>query len=784
MKKTTLRYCLAMLIIRLVPIPDAMGNLPDDPQGKPSEILHRYMLNHPNETFVIQTDRDLYFSGTELWFSVWSLDDQILCPFSYSGIVNVELMDKNGKSMEQQTLQLLDSRASGRIILPEQTGSGTFYLRAYSNLQRNYGEHLFGIKIIQVINPSRPPELALEDTLSKPAVSVFPEGQRLLRGITNKLVIKATYSNGIYAELRDGFLIRQPDDTIAQLEFLVPGLGYCSFYADTSSSYFLDLPCIDIIPLEIQEKGLSLNVQKEISQLKLRVLGEEITDGERYYLVGKSRGLVFFEQVLEQGLKEVNFPYSSLPEGLLEFSILTSSFEEYCQRLYYHDVSTESTSADLVFRKSSFKKGESIDMDIQLPEDQEFGLLSLSIRKDLFIDHTLNQNFKSCTDLHPYLNDWDEFEQLIPVIPKESLADLLDVYLITRRSSRFKWKNISHGLPEKLEFMPEVDSRRVTGYGFNPVNGTRFSHDNLVLFFVGKQASILNSSTDDDGRFSFAYPVQKTGLSEFVIQAFGHEDKMEISLNWPYHPSNQNYQLDFFHFDSSRFDEYDRAYIQSFLEKMYKNKDESITAKKDPGISFYGVPDFHTQLKDYVSMRDMEEVFKEIIIGEKISARNDEFSIQLFHRDKNVILGDNPLILFNGAPVLNFEDILDLPVSEVDIVDLVRQHYRIENQVFDGIINVVSNDLNLQLKIPPNAYRTKMEVFPAESRFSRAEGSPVTRIPYLNPTLYWNPNLSFEGNTGRITFQAGQNSGRYQVLLRGIDTKGKVLELVRYITIE
>ncbi len=773
-----------MLIVRLVPVMIAMGNPSGDPQGKPSEHLRRYMLNHPNETFVVQTDRDLYFSGTELWFSVWSLDDQVLCPFSYSGIIYVELMDKNGKSIVQQTLKLIDSKASGRIILPDKIGSGTFYLRVYSNLQRNYGEHLFGIKIIQVINPSKPPELTLTDNQSKPAVSVFPEGQRLLRGTANKLVVKATYPNGLYAELREGYLVRQPDDTIAKLEFLVPGMGYCSFYADTSSTYFLDLPGIDRIPLEIQDNGLTLKIQEEGSQLKLKVLGQDISEREKYYLIGKSRGLVFFERVLEQGLKEVNFPYSSLPEGLLEFSILNSTFEEYCQRLYYHDVSRVSGSADLVFRKSSFKKGETIDMEILLPDEQEFELLSLSIRKDLFINNKLNQSFKSCADLHPYLNDWDEFEQLIPVIPKDSLAELLDVYLITRMSSRFTWKNVFQGLPEELEYMPEVDSKRVTGYGFNPVNGRRISNDNLVLFFVGKQASIVNSRTDNDGRFSFAYPVQKTGMSEFVIQAFGHKNIMEISLDWPFHPSFENYHLDFFHFDTSRFDEYDRAYQQSLLEKMYKDKNEPIPANEDRGIAFYGVPDFHTQLKNYVAMKDMEEVFKEILIGEKISTRNDEFSLQLFHRSTNYILGNNPLILFNGVPVLDFKSILDLPVSEVDFVDLVRQDYLIENQVFDGIINIVANDLNLQLEIPPNAFKTRMEVFPKENRFSGAKESPVTRIPYLNPTLYWNPNLSFEGDTKRITFKAGENSGRYQVLLRGIDTKGKVLELVKYIFIE
>jgi len=784
MKNTNLKYFLVLLIIRMAAFLTALANPSEDPQLKPSELLRQFMLNHPNENYVIQTDRELYFSGTELWFSVWSLDDQTLIPFSYSGIVYVELMDKNGESMVQQILELEKYKASGRIVLPEQLASGTYYLQAYSNMQRNYGEQLFGIKIIQVINPAKPPEITQNNSQSRPLVSVFPEGQRLVHGITNKLVIKAIYSNGIFTGLTDGFLIRQPDDTIAQFEFIIPGLGCCSFYADTSYTYHLDLPGIGLIPLEIQDKGLALNIQEVGSQLKVKVLGKGISEREKHYLIGKSRGRVFFEQVLEQEPEEVNFHYSSLPGGLLEFSILNSSYEEYCQRLYYHNVSPEFPSSDIVFKKSFFKKGETIDMEILLPEEKEFELLSLSIRKDLFIDHTTNQSFKSCVDLHPFLNDWDEFEQLVPSLPADRLAEILDVYLITRKSSRFKWQNVFEGLPEKLDYLPEVDSKRLTGYGFDPVSSMRISNDKLVLFFVGKEASLLSSKTDNEGRFSFEYPVHKTGMSEMVIQAFKHKDRMEISLNWPFHQSFQKYKLDFFHFDTSRFDEFDKAYVQAMLEKTYKNKERPIPNKMERVNAFYGQPDSHINLEDYVSMNNLEEVFKEIVPGEKIRIRNEEYSLQLFHREKNLILGDNPLLLFNGTPFQNIKEVLGIPVSEVDFVDLVRQHYLIENQVLDGIVNIVANDLNLQLMIPANAFKTKMEVFPPEHHFTRVLEKSEARIPDLNPTLYWDPDLSFDGNTKRISLKAGDNSGRYQVLLRGIDTEGKILELIKYIEIE
>jgi hypothetical protein len=364
------------------------------------------------------------------------------------------------------------------------------------------------------------------------------------------------------------------------------------------------------------------------------------------------------------------------------------------------------------------------------------------------------------------------------------ISDILDIYLITRKSSRFRWEDIFRASPEKRDFCPEADFKLVTGYGFNPVNSMRIRNDILVLFFVGKEASTLSSITDNEGRFSFDYPLRRSGMSEIVIQAMGQQEGMEISLDWPFHQSFNTFQLDYFHFDTSRLEDYNRAYTQAFLEKMYRSEELTVPEQEERIIAFYGEPDSHTNLGRYITMRNMEEVFKEIVYGVKVGNRNDESTLQLYHKDKEILLGDNPLILFNGYPVQNNREVLGIPVSSVDFIDLVRQPYRIENKVFDGIINIVAKDLNLQMEIPRNACKTTLEVFPPENRFSRSRESREERIPDLNPTLYWDPDLTMEGNTKRISFRAGDNPGRFQVMLRGIDTEGKILEVIKYITVQ
>jgi hypothetical protein len=213
---------------------------------------------------------------------------------------------------------------------------------------------------------------------------------------------------------------------------------------------------------------------------------------------------------------------------------------------------------------------------------------------------------------------------------------------------------------------------------------------------------------------------------------------------------------------------------------MYRERQEDLQSADI--LSFYGEPDSRAYLADYLAMSDMEEVFKEIVIGAKIRKKNNNYIVEVSHKERNSVLGENPLVLFNGHPVENTTELLGIPVSRVDYIDVVRQQYRIGNRVFDGIVNIVSKDLNLHLDLPLNAFKISVNIYPVESSFSRTHNEKT--IPDLNPTLYWNPDLTMEGNSKQISFLAGDNPGRYQVLLTGIDGKGNVLEIQKYIIIE
>lgn len=75
------------------------------------------------ETFRLYTDRDIYISGETLLLKLFVPSTE------KSGIVNVDLINHEGKIITGITKQIIDHQADGFIYLPDSLGSGCYLLR-------------------------------------------------------------------------------------------------------------------------------------------------------------------------------------------------------------------------------------------------------------------------------------------------------------------------------------------------------------------------------------------------------------------------------------------------------------------------------------------------------------------------------------------------------------------------------------------------------------------------------------------------------------------------------
>ncbi|MCL2561117.1 MAG: hypothetical protein FWE10_02170 [Rikenellaceae bacterium] len=105
---------------------------------------------YPQEKVYVHTDRDHYLSGDTMWlrsYVVCAADHKLA---AFSRFVYVDLVDPAGRVAHNIRLIMRGGVFSGFIPLHEETASGTYTLRAYTNFMRNFDQEYYSVKRIRV----------------------------------------------------------------------------------------------------------------------------------------------------------------------------------------------------------------------------------------------------------------------------------------------------------------------------------------------------------------------------------------------------------------------------------------------------------------------------------------------------------------------------------------------------------------------------------------------------------------------------------------------------------
>jgi hypothetical protein len=98
-----------------------------------AEQLHSLANNAPPELAYIQTSKDIYETGEDLWFKVYLLDAQYLIPSTLSKTLYLQLLNENNKqAVWQEKYKIQNGYANGRVYLETTLPEGDYLLAAYT----------------------------------------------------------------------------------------------------------------------------------------------------------------------------------------------------------------------------------------------------------------------------------------------------------------------------------------------------------------------------------------------------------------------------------------------------------------------------------------------------------------------------------------------------------------------------------------------------------------------------------------------------------------------------
>lgn len=120
------------------------------------------------EQIYMHTDKPYYYPGEQLWFKGYVNFSTPSFRDSLSRTVYVDLIKSDKTILISKILPVDSGRFAGGIDLPSGMDTGTYNLRAYTNLQRNYGDSILYLKPIPILD--------LKDLIEKiPAVPTTSE---------------------------------------------------------------------------------------------------------------------------------------------------------------------------------------------------------------------------------------------------------------------------------------------------------------------------------------------------------------------------------------------------------------------------------------------------------------------------------------------------------------------------------------------------------------------------------------------------------------------------------
>ena len=109
-----------------------------------SEKMEAYKTNYPMEMVYIHTDRDVYSPGDELFFKAYIRDLYSFIPSEQSEILNLALMNYQGKIVLNNLFEIKGSQVAGKLLFANTIPEGKYFLIGFTELMREWKpEHVF-----------------------------------------------------------------------------------------------------------------------------------------------------------------------------------------------------------------------------------------------------------------------------------------------------------------------------------------------------------------------------------------------------------------------------------------------------------------------------------------------------------------------------------------------------------------------------------------------------------------------------------------------------------------
>ena len=460
------------------------------------------------EKLMVQTNKNIFAAGEELWFKAYIINSLSHKYFSHSKTLYVDLVNEKDSAIAQLLLNIPSEKTEGFIRLKDSLPEGYYWLRLYTATIQKYDTNAILVSPIYVVNKKFPSTLisstaSIKETRTStktPHLFFYPEGGEIIAGTNASIAIKALdeYDHPVKVE---GF-INDNIDSSALTWFTtdsITGLGKISFFVSKAKNYaanfkwekqFIKSP----LP-QVNHYASQISI-KEQTPTTLKVV---VSQGDSLYKKGKQSYLL--------GINKDSLCFASVGVDMYELSIAKSNFPAGISKLLLFNEAQEVVSERTIYiSKPKEELLISTDKDNYAPRDKvvltlykgdsvlhpNFTALSVSVTDDSVVKQAIDLSGMGNTALWEPVKNYDELA-------------LLTQPMIFKGKNYSKESIANKVLIQKANLPVDTLFSNIKG---RIINKKKLAVANrIVTLYANKRFSIFDTDTTNaNGEFKFTIP--------------------------------------------------------------------------------------------------------------------------------------------------------------------------------------------------------------------------------------------------------------------------------------
>ena len=466
------------------------------------QLNKRDSLERWEERVYMHTDREQFTPGEHVFFKAYVVNRKTKQRWSPSGVLKLELRDADNKVVNKQYHALNDGVSEGAFKLSGKIDEGTYQLVAYTRWMQNYGENIFFNKTIQIGATNRGEK---EDAGLVAEVAFFPEGGKLLSGITNRMVIYGKSNTGNPVPF-EAIISDATENSSLPINSYGQGMGQVTFIPSADKSYVLRLMDGREFPLpEVQKAGYTLKINNlDPQEVFVQSERQGMNKSERIFVQGWIDNKPCFENELsynEEGIAKLEVSKSGLPTGKVDFRLVDESGLRLAERPVWI---TAADQLEIQIEKVDGRKGKSDEHTFKVTVKDQFGQpvqtdLSLSVRANAVQRSTINKMDNLRTQ---------RFLQDLKVFSKAEVTDLDSTY------------------PDEIVY-PIQRGLEIMGYAYD-LNNELLVNEDIQLLGVSDSLWIAREISTDSKGLLRIQDLDFEGDTQVIFRAKGEDTRERL----------------------------------------------------------------------------------------------------------------------------------------------------------------------------------------------------------------------------------------------------------------